>query len=567
MKIKFKIIASAISIITILTAIITIFTYIEVKGLIKAENSIQLKNYSNMGMALINQKYPGEWSVKEGELYKGNVNLNENYEAIDEFTSKTNVLATIFLNDTRITTNVVDEKGTRQINTQASEAVIQKVLKEGKEHIGSAVILGRSAETYYIPIKDSQNNVIGMWFVGIYTNIVNERLNQTMQKVLLIAGIMLIMGIVSSYYLGNTISKGIKKVMKKLEDMKNGIFYSTYEDSLMKRKDEVGLIAAFARGTQEKIAETISLIQAEANQVTSVSKEAASRMNEVHSNVEDISATTEQLSAGMQETSAATEEMNASATEVISEIAHMKEKTLHGDTIANEIKIRAEELRSETSVSRQNATNIYEKTNHQLRESIEKTKAIEEIKELSSTILSITAQTNLLALNAAIEAARAGESGKGFAVVADEIRVLADNSKNAVSRINDITHNVSEAVDRVVKDSMNLLEFVDTQVIKDYDMLVNTSVQYAQDADTVQDIVGEINQVSEQLYETIQQIRTAIDEVTTASGEGAEGSADIASKVSDIAMKSNDVLKQVQENKESAEKLHQMISFFKISQG
>ncbi len=101
-----------------------------------------------------------------------------------------------------------------------------------------------------------------------------------------------------------------------------------------------------------------------------------------------------------------------------------------------------------------------------MRESIEKTNAIEEIKELSQTIMAITSQTNLLALNAAIEAARAGEAGKGFAVVADEIRKLAEDSKQAVSRINDITENVSDAVISMVQDSEELLGFVDTQVLK-----------------------------------------------------------------------------------------------------
>ena len=170
----------------------------------------------------------------------------------------------------------------------------------------------------------------------------------------------------------------------------------------------------------------------------------------------------------------------------------------------------------------------------------------------------------MTALNAAIEAARAGEAGKGFAVVADEIRVLAENSKNAVSRINDITYNVSEAVESVVQDSKALLDFVDNQVLNDYKMLVDTSKQYDHDADSVQNVVAEINTIAEHLYETIQQMRQAIDEITTASGEGAQGTTDIATRVTEIASKTDDVLHQSMEHQNSAEKLDEMVGFFQL---
>ena len=54
----------------------------------------------------------------------------------------------------------------------------------------------------------------------------------------------------------------------------------------------------------------------------------------------------------------------------------------------------------------------------------------------------IAEQTNMLALNAAVEAARAGEHGKGFAVVAGEIRKLADESKQAITKITSLTSNI-----------------------------------------------------------------------------------------------------------------------------
>ena len=96
-------------------------------------------------------------------------------------------------------------------------------------------------------------------------------------------------------------------------------------------------------------------------------------------------------------------------------------------------------------------------------------KFVEQIGVLADSILTITAQTNLLALNASIEAARAGEAGKGFAVVAEEIRMLAEQSKDAVANIQSVTENVNVAVGTLTGDSNKLLDFVDTDIVQSFD--------------------------------------------------------------------------------------------------
>lgn len=564
MKIKWKITSVSIFTILILTAAIISVTYIQIKKLVNTEYESEIKNYSNMGLQLINTAYPGEWSVQDEVLYKGDTVINDNHEIIDQFTSDTTILATIFLNDTRVSTNVKDDNGNRQINTKASEAVIKKVLEQKENYSGRADIQGKPAVTYYVPLQDKSGTVIGIWFVGIYTNVVNEHISQAMMLIGLLAVGMLVVGVVISFFLGTTIARGIAKVKDRLRLMEDGNFNFEFENHLLKRKDEVGEIAVSSRNMQLKMAEIIKGIQKESDLVKTKVGQSVEDMGTVNMNIEEISATTEQLSAGMQETSAATEEMNASTYEIEAEVTYMKEKTATGERLAGEIKDRAEKLKEETGKSYKNTSDIYLQTNKQLRESIEKTEAIEEIKELTQTIIQITAQTNLLALNASIEAARAGEAGRGFTVVADQIRILADNSKQAVSRINEISNNVSDAVKSVVQDSTKLLSFVDNQVLKDYEMLVNTSSQYVNDSDSVRDVVTEINEAAEKLHEAIQQIRTAIDEITTAAGEGAQGTSEIAEKIGNVAYKVNDVLKQVQENSESAEELDNLVSFFKL---
>lgn len=74
----------------------------------------------------------------------------------------------------------------------------------------------------------------------------------------------------------------------------------------------------------------------------------------------------------------------------------------------------------------------------------------QQIGEIIDTVKSLAEQSKLLALNASIEAARAGEEGKGFAVVALEVRQLAEQSRQAATRVRDILGEIQKATNTAV---------------------------------------------------------------------------------------------------------------------
>lgn len=67
-----------------------------------------------------------------------------------------------------------------------------------------------------------------------------------------------------------------------------------------------------------------------------------------------------------------------------------------------------------------------------------------------ATVEDVAEQSNLLAVNASIEAARAGEHGKGFAVVAQEVKSLAEQSKQATSKVRNILDDIQKATSGAV---------------------------------------------------------------------------------------------------------------------
>ncbi len=178
--------------------------------------------------------------------------------------------------------------------------------------------------------------------------------------------------------------------------------------------------------------------------------------------------------------------------------------------------------------------------------------------------MNITEQTNLLALNAAIEAARAGEAGRGFSVVAEEIRKLAEQSKDTVTQIQDITEKVIKAVNRLSSSSSGLLRFMSVDVNNEFKAMLEVTENYSADGQFIDNLVAEFNSISEGLLASIQEIIKIIDGVSVASSESADGIMEITDKVMHVNNKSNEVMNYALQSKGSAENLKQEVEKFKI---
>lgn len=108
----------------------------------------------------------------------------------------------------------------------------------------------------------------------------------------------------------------------------------------------------------------------------------------------------------------------------------------------------------------------------------------------------IAEQTNMLALNAAVEAARAGEHGKGFAVVASEIRKLADESKQATTKIIELVREVQNATNSTVMAAEESSKEIETGVnitVKINENINELKLNIDQTADDVYKILSAMN--------------------------------------------------------------------------
>ena len=143
----------------------------------------------------------------------------------------------------------------------------------------------------------------------------------------------------------------------------------------------------------------------------------------------------------------------------------------------------------------------------------------EHTQQIGSTIgvvEDIAEQTNMLALNAAVEAARAGEHGKGFAVVAGEIRKLADESKQAITKITSLTSNIQYATNSTVMATEEGSKEIES-ALKEINSISTNSEKLVQLVSEIQNSFELINSSSKKQNELLNKLAQSISDVNSGS--------------------------------------------------
>jgi len=184
-----------------------------------------------------------------GILY-GGVLLNRNYEIVDEikrtvfqdlqYKGQDIGTATIFQDDVRISTNVKNEDGTRAVGTRIMEEVYDQVVIKGEPYIGRAYVVNNWYITAYEPIRDIDDQVLGILYVGILEQKYLDIKQQTVLAFLSIALIGVLVSTVLSYLLSRSISGPIKKLVLASKEVASGNLDTKVE---ITTTDELGKLA------------------------------------------------------------------------------------------------------------------------------------------------------------------------------------------------------------------------------------------------------------------------------------------------------------------------------------
>jgi methyl-accepting chemotaxis protein len=313
----------------------------------------------------------------------------------------------------------------------------------------------------------------------------------TLAAFLVSAVLGLIVAIVMSRLMGNSVKRAKTEILGYLDDIanNNGNLSTRLTPG---RPDEIGDFIDAVNTFLQTLEETISRIVTASRQLTGESESLSGITERTTANSEQQRDQITQVSAAMQE-------MVSTSEEIASNTSETDESARKASSLADS----GQETVGSAIRAVTNLANQVEKGSTRIQQ-LENESA--EIGNVLAVIQSIAEQTNLLALNAAIEAARAGDAGRGFAVVADEVRGLA-------KRVQESTVDIERIVSQLQSGAAGAV--VDMSKAKQ--MAEEASEEASKSGKALTDILAAVNSIVEmttQIASATEQQRATAAEMT-----------------------------------------------------
>lgn len=245
--------------IAILGIIMTCYSQNSVREGMVFEVEKSLSGIAHNLISIYNVMDAGEFTQKDDRVYKGETEITSDYRILDDVKNDTGADVTIFVGDERCLTTLVDKKGNRLVGSHIDKEVAGQVLEDGEEYFSQNVdVMGVRYFGYYVPIRNDEDEVVGISFAGESAESVNTSMRfMTQGNVIICLFIIILAGLICNLSAQKMV-EAIQAIKKFLGRVAHGEFHHTMPEHVLKRGDELAEMGEYAVAVSESLDEMVS---------------------------------------------------------------------------------------------------------------------------------------------------------------------------------------------------------------------------------------------------------------------------------------------------------------------
>ena len=219
-------------------------------------------------ISLIDSKYPGDYILKEQQignqtiysLYKGNQEITGQHHIVDHFKEDTAMDVTLFYKDTRILTTITNWENQRIIGTSAPEHIMEEVQVNNEVRFyNNALINGEKYFACYHPLTNADGTVVGMLFVGKPIEEIKNRIDGSLNPIIVVGLISLVIASIISYSYAKRFVNTLHRLKNYLKKTSTGNLNVKIDSKILNRNDEFSEIAHAALSMQKSLRNIVEL--------------------------------------------------------------------------------------------------------------------------------------------------------------------------------------------------------------------------------------------------------------------------------------------------------------------
>lgn len=486
--------------------------------------------------------------------------ISESRGYIDSF-QEHEIELTLFIGDTRKISSIKDENGNRIEGTKADEKVVEEVIGRGNSFYNEDIVIGGEEYlVYYTPVRDADDNVVGMAFAGKTVKNVQEASDALFRTFMIVGTMNIVVFAVLIIVLARNIRKPFRQIADSLEVLADGDLSQNIQMNSVIR--ETSRVIDSAKKLQSNLRETVNNV-----------RETAEALSD---SVDEVDGLSSHIAEGTNQITDAVTELSSGAVIMAENVQNVNIKVVDIGQSINDITENVEDLSTSSSVIKQASDQAEVSINGVLKSSSESVDAVEriaaqiqltnqsisKITETVEMISSISEETELLSLNASIEASHAGDAGKGFAVVAENIKKLSEQSGESAN----IIKALADDMIRQSALSVSLANDIKKIITREQAEISDTQTKFEtlnQEIEASIEKIAVIGNMAENIDSVKNEIIENVSELSAISEENAASNQEVSASVETMGASIADINNKTKDMKGLADNLNQAISVFK----